>query len=1077
MVVAAGLLYVRLMQGPISLNFLVGAFESGIARELPDAGVRIQSVALRLSDVGLLQFELGNVRVTDAKGEPLIMAPSALVSLSRRALLLGRIAVESLDLVSARLTVFYSEDGKLSLTFSPSSHPPLVGQPALRGTVDAPQPAATPLADNDWTLGRIDLIKMLSDASASARRRENASAYLREVGLRSATVVINNGGRKSIWHVPQFDLDLDHRRTRSSIAGHAKIESLTGPWEVNFRTFEHVNLNVLNFTVSVQNLVPRGLARSFPHLVGLDGLDLPVSAEARMELSRAGEIVGGKIVIDAGPGNVALPWFPATPMHLDAIRVELAYSSAARRFDMAPSVLTWGSSRLQLTGSIVHASQGTDGPGWYFDLKSTEGWLAPEPPQVQRLPIDQLALRGVLAPELGKVALSQFLLRAGGAEVSAQGGVSNAGGSAKGQLDAKIGPMTAAVFKTLWPRWVAPATRNWVVQRFTRGNVLGGTFKVVHGAGPGAADWAPLGTGDRISLSIEGADLELQVAKGWPALEMPRGLLRLEGRSFEFTAPEGTMAGADGRKLALKGSFSVNLDEPLPHHGNLALRGQGPLTLALELLDHDAQRALQENGLTLAGVEGKLDGNVNVKFPLGPQLALRDCVTEGRLRISDGKLRNVLGSYEAQGVNLTIDLSANAADARAEFLIKGVPAKATWQRVFDAPADRQPPLRITATLDNSERTQLGLDINDIVQGSVGADITVEQDARGERHVHFSADLTNAELFLESLAWYKPRGRPALFEFDFAKGGGAHPVELRNVKLHGENVAVAGWMGAGSDFRVKEFRFPQFSLNVVTNFEAHGKLRADNVWEVHAKGPVYDGKDLFQSFFDVTFAPDKGAKQRPGVDLRAEIDTVVGFYESSLRGVRLSMQKRAGKMTQLDVRGALSPNRQFEAVLRPDGRSRLLVAKSNDAGQTFKLVGFYPHAVGGDMNLEVNLDGQGDAERTGILTAQRFYVLGDAISVQNLPDAPSRRNVVRERFEFDTLRAPFSVGHGQFVLHSAADRGPVGKRDHAGQARLPHAQASGRRDVHAAFDPQQDVLGNSPVRRSVDRAETRRRVRH
>ena len=86
------------------------------------------------------------------------------------------------------------------------------------------------------------------------------------------------------------------------------------------------------------------------------------------------------------------------------------------------------------------------------------------------------------------------------------------------------------------------------------------------------------------------------------------------------------------------------------------------------------------------------------------------------------------------------------------------------------------------------------------------------------------------------------------------------------------------MGAGSDFRVKEFRFPQFSLNVVTNFEAHGKLRADNVWEVHAKGPVYDGKDLFQSFFDVTFAPDKGAKQRPGVDLRAEIDTVVGFYE-------------------------------------------------------------------------------------------------------------------------------------------------------------------------------------------------------
>ncbi|HET7156800.1 MAG TPA: AsmA-like C-terminal region-containing protein, partial [Hyphomicrobiaceae bacterium] len=54
--------------------------------------------------------------------------------------------------------------------------------------------------------------------------------------------------------------------------------------------------------------------------------------------------------------------------------------------------------------------------------------------------------------------------------------------------------------------------------------------------------------------------------------------------------------------------------------------------------------------------------------------------------------------------------------------------------------------------------------------------------------------------------------------------------------------------------------------------------------------------------------------------------------------------------------------------------------------------------------------------------------GDAISVQNLPSnettAAARRNVVREKFEFNTLRAPFSVGHGQFVLHNAAIEGPL-----------------------------------------------------
>jgi hypothetical protein len=107
-----------------------------------------------------------------------------------------------------------------------------------------------------------------------------------------------------------------------------------------------------------------------------------------------------------------------------------------------------------------------------------------------------------------------------------------------------------------------------------------------------------------------------------------------------------------------------------------------------------------------------------------------------------------------------------------------------------------------------------------------------------------------------------------------------------------------------------------------------------------------------------------------------------------------------------------------------GRPPLLVARATDPGQMFKLVGFYPHAVGGEMHLEVNLDGHGAAERTGLLTATKFHVLGNAVSVQNLPKSAARRKVVRERFEFDIMRAPFSVGNGRFELHNATIKGPL-----------------------------------------------------
>jgi len=97
------------------------------------------------------------------------------------------------------------------------------------------------------------------------------------------------------------------------------------------------------------------------------------------------------------------------------------------------------------------------------------------------------------------------------------------------------------------------------------------------------------------------------------------------------------------------------------------------------------------------------------------------------------------------------------------------------------------------------------------------------------------------------------------------------------------------MGVGGDHKVKEFRFPQFSLNVLTSLEASGKLRADNIWEVTAKGARYDGKDLFQSFFDVNpLPPDKSAKVKPGFDLTAPLGTVGGFHDrhsSHARGKR------------------------------------------------------------------------------------------------------------------------------------------------------------------------------------------------
>ncbi len=414
-------------------------------------------------------------------------------------------------------------------------------------------------------------------------------------------------------------------------------------------------------------------------------------------------------------------------------------------------------------------------------------------------------------------------------------------------------------------------------------------------------------------------------------------------------------------------------------------------------------------------------------------MQLQDAKIEGKLRVSDARIRKGLGTHDIQGINVDVDVSSSALDAKGKFLVRNVPATMRWQYIYGAAPDKQPPLRIAAVLYDNERTELGLDLNELVQGEVATEVTVVQNAKGEPQVHVRADLTNAQLTLESLAWSKPVGKRAIFDFDIAKGS-SYPVEMHNVRLDGENVAIAGWMGAGADFRVREYRFPQFSLNVVSNFSAHGKLRADNVWEISAKGVTFDGRDVFRSFFSPK--PSKLDKHRQGFDVRAEFDTVLGSLGTSLRNVKLTMQRRAGRMTQLDARGTMvdgrgrqqSGGKQLEALVRPEpGRPRLLVAKANDAGLAFKLVGFLPHAVGGEMQLEVNLDGKGAAERTGLLVATHFHLLGDEVAPDPFKGAEPgsrKRNAVRERIPFNILRVPFAIGQGQFWLGDSRLEGPV-----------------------------------------------------
>jgi AsmA-like C-terminal region len=1045
-VLVLGLGYVRLRHGPMSLKFLVAPIERGIDAELDGSKVRVDDVLMSLSETGGLEFQLQNVRLQEADGDTVASAPLAAVKLSTAALWSGRIVPARVELIEPRLFLYYSDGGGLSLSFPR----PLAGDAAEVGTwttqtnppASAAAREATPMQvpvpveakrSPAGPLKRIDLARVITQMSARARRRLDASSYLKAFGLRNATVVLEYNGRSTEWRVPKLGMDLRHERRRSVIAGQATIASGGRPWELSFESDEAEGARTLNLKTTIRHLVPRSLAPAVPELSLLQAFDMPIGGDATLQLSSEGDIRAATLSLDIGKGSLRLPALPEAPLDVDGGTLKVAYDGAAQRVTLSPSTLRWRGSRITLNGTL--ASENGAGardphPAWNYQISSREGVFAAEEFGVQPVALRSLQATGRILPHRGEIVLSDFNLKAGDAEIALKGDFVSGVDPASTRLEGRLGPMRLGTLKALWPKAIAPGARDWIGEQLLRADVDGGSFQFVSGEAPDAD-----GTAARqhhLAFALDAANLEMRVIDNMPTVTVPRAMMRIDNDKLTIDMPEAAIQVDAERTVPIKdGRFSATEimgDLPL---GEITFASQTSLAMVLELLERSPLRALEEAGLPRQGIEGQFAGTFRVGLPLLADLQMSAIKLQANARISEGRANALLGPYKVEGASIDLDITEKAVDASGEMLVNGVLAKLGWQRIFDAPLDKQPPLRITATLEDNDRTQLGLDVNHIVQGEVPVEITVTQGVRDEPEIRLRADLGNADLVLANVSWRKPPGRAATLQCDIATGAN-NQIELQNFKVAGDDVAIEGWAAIDADNRLHEFYFPDFSLNVITRMEVQGKLGPDNVWKVKATGPTFDGRDFFRSLFSLgQLAAHRGKPKKAGdgIDLEAQIGTVIGFSDVSLRGVKMSLSKRGEKLNALSVRGTLDGGSPLAVELRQEqGKPRKLLADATDAGQAFKLIDFYPRIEGGRVRLEVNMDGSGPAEKTGTLWVEKFRILGDPVVSEVFGGAEAgakkKRQVVHQVFDFDLMYVPFSVGYGQFVMGKSSLRGPM-----------------------------------------------------
>lgn len=1051
MLVAVAGFYARLLAGPISLSFLVPTLQRQLNSELQGYSFHIGNAILRLSSGWGLEFRLADVRLADESNQEIAKAPFAAIGISERSLLRLSIAADTISLLEPKVLIFQMPGKGLAFTAPPASVGAAEAAGGIQGEVPYADLGARPGAQaGQQPLGPaargavlpFNPAPLLKRLFSALEGRGGASSALERIGIKDALIYFASEQGVSSWKVADFHINLDEERSESALRGELMLQHEDTQWRASFRAVNRPQKRLYSLTASVQDIVPRAIWQSFPALDPLKLIDLPVSGEARFDISHEGALIGGDGEIKFGGGKFFAP-FDSHPAIIDSGVLRFAYDKQSQALSIKPFELRWDESLLTLSGAIGFKTDPATGQGvWSADLDGKGTVVSAPQFGVPPVTLDALRIAASYEAATDSVALKEFTLRGAGGGLDLKGRASAIGTGGAITLNGAILPMPISFLKAIWPAFVANGGRDWVTSNVATGRVTGGSISVNLSAAAVAAldkdgDIPDSATSVRLGFS----GLQIYHIKGLPPIQTKEAALRINGRHFIFDAgDDARIEVPSGRAIAFSNGQLV-IDDLRPHFPNAEVRfkGTGEIGAVLELLDQPPLGYVKAVGFKPSLVNGQASATFKIGFPLLKELKFSQMSLSGKSRVSDLKSSGLPGGLAVNGGAINFDATETAVSANGDIKVNNVPVSLVWQRIYDAPPERQPTLRLASVLNEKAREELGLNINHIVKGDLPIALAVTMQRDGPPKLFMEANLTNTDVFLTAIGWRKPPGQKATLTFDLSQRPDNFYV-LDNFSMTGDGLNVAGRLVFNDKHRLASFSLPEFSTNALTKLAITGELTPQNVLKVQAKGPSFDGRQFFRALLAAGKISDNQPpplKDEPGLDVNVEIDTLFGYYDTTIKSVVVDAKRRGGKLSFLEGTGRLNGQAPIAVhVEQKPGHPRILVSDATDAGSAFRLTGFYSSVQGGAMSLRVNLDGGGGVEKAGVLEIRRFEVVGDQVVDRVVSQAERERARLKpenrtgqqvsssDRLYFDRMVVPFSVSANQFLVQDAAINGPL-----------------------------------------------------
>lgn len=1013
LLIAGAAFYVRLAQGPVSLNFMTEMIQRQINANLTGMSVTIGGAMIeREPGSGVPHFRLLSLELRDESGNLIARAPRAAIAVDEAALFNASVVPTALELIGPRIRVMRTLDGRMELGFTEAAAPDEVVM------VDAEDPQATKsdqvsaAEEVQQTVGRgINLIRILSGEDDESH---NAMGSIETIRIADAALRIYDEANDSIWEVPKAELVF--RRMPYGFAVAAKADVSNGPgegvWRADLTASYRRETRSFAISARISDLVPADISDEIYALSQLARVRVPLAGQVELDVTEEGLVTRATAEFNASAGAVDLPDYLAEPIIIDEGWLRADYDPVSGSIVVTDSNVLVGSSRAQITGSVV-------------PLRDEEGRLVAVRIAMQarnvaidaqgsiRAPVavDRIDFIGQAAIEEARLDIDDLVIMSGDTGVRLRGAIIGGDESPGLLLSGRIRDLSYDLLRRLWPPIMAPNTRKWLNENVSTGRIVDGEFQVNLPVDSLARALREKKLPPRsIRLGIRLAGVTASYVKELPPLTNATGEATLMDNDFLLKVATAEIVLPSGLTGKLRDSMMRANDILAPATlGEFDLDVEASTAAIMEYLSSPGLNLIRHSGLDTAKLSGQARVKVDLALPLIRDVPKDSVTVKAKARISDAALRDAIPGYDLTGGDIELTVDSGVIEAKGPARIGGIPAKVAWKREAGATA-RQSAI-IETTLDGEQRLKLGIDLGEFVRGPVGVRAEIPDLGDPEGRILVDADLSEVDMFVSAIDYRRPATPKTRATLVFhSKGEKGRRIE--DLVVRGPGLSIKGSISLAPKGGIREARFAEVRLSDENIFSLTIR-NTDGGTALSIRGDSFDARPMIRSMFSTR----KSGETRRPVDassppltISLNLDRVHAFRGEMLTGVTGEIHTRQGRVHQAEVTGTFLSGQPMVLRVTPVEGGREMRLNGRDGGAAIRAANIYGKVAGGQIELYALVDDRdGSSVKQGQLVLRNFQVRNEAALAElDSRGRPKKAGPRKDALTFRRMTLPFTT---------------------------------------------------------------------